>query len=311
MNSRLDIELYVVGSTKHDFINFISDSFKTNFFESLSWGHFRRYQLILSNGSNWLNIFFHIINNEDNLDLIINSKKQIEKKQLILLLYNIQDQKTIKEVEDLIESYNYKKHNLYEGILNENTIKSNINKIKTSIKQSQFTDESNAYSNNNELVKYLEENISDKLNNSLGHLDNKTNSCDKLNLLKAIGFASTFNIKRSKLSYNKKIELNNLNIIEQEMFYYDQFKQESQPINFNSLINELLNDYFSKFKINEETSVKFIDIVIKSNEFINKQIKVENKVDNNIYFKKYFHIFLLIILSYLVYKYSYKNTKYS
>jgi hypothetical protein len=45
-----------MGEMKIEFMCFLGECFKDNFFETLSWGNFRRFQLILSNKKNWINI---------------------------------------------------------------------------------------------------------------------------------------------------------------------------------------------------------------------------------------------------------------
>ena len=64
-----------MGEMKEGFMIFLEDCFKNDFFETISWGNFRRFQLVLSHNNNWINLFFIVIKNESASDILINSFK--------------------------------------------------------------------------------------------------------------------------------------------------------------------------------------------------------------------------------------------
>ena len=110
---KLDMEIYIMGDTKLEFISFLSDCFKENFFETLSWGNFRRFQLLLENNNIWLNIFFVLLNNEQNGDLIINNFKIFEKRNFLLMVYIVNDSKSEKQIDNMYESFLAERDKLY------------------------------------------------------------------------------------------------------------------------------------------------------------------------------------------------------
>ena len=127
--SRLDLEVYIMGEMKYELMFFLGECYKDNFCETLSWGNFRRFQLTLSNNKNWINIYFIILRNEMTADVLINTFKIYEKRNLTLLLYNTNDQKSKKLIENLQEILIFERNKFYEGILNDNSIKKNMKKL--------------------------------------------------------------------------------------------------------------------------------------------------------------------------------------
>ncbi len=105
------MEMFIMGDAKNDFINFLSDCFKSDFFETLSWGLFKRYQLILRSKDSWISIYFIILTKEQNMDLIVTNFKLYEKRNLLLMFYNICDQKSEKNVEGLYNNFLEERNN--------------------------------------------------------------------------------------------------------------------------------------------------------------------------------------------------------
>lgn len=80
LNKRLDVEIFVIGSMKNEFISFLSDVFKQSFAETFSWGNYNRYQLTIEKKNLWMNLFFICLKNDKNLDIMMDSFKILEKR---------------------------------------------------------------------------------------------------------------------------------------------------------------------------------------------------------------------------------------
>ena len=129
LDSRLDLEIYVMGEMKYEFMSFLGECYKENFCETLSWGNFRRFQLTLTGKKNWINIYFILLKNEMTADVLINTFKAYEKRNSTIILYNAHDQKSKKAAETLQESLIFERNKFYEGILNDNSIKKSLKKL--------------------------------------------------------------------------------------------------------------------------------------------------------------------------------------
>jgi len=260
-SSRLDLEVYIMGDLKYEFISFLTDCFKENFFETLSWGNIRRFQLVLSNSKNWINIYFIFLKNETNSDILINTFKVYEKRNLILLFYNANDLKSEKQVDALYDSLILERNKFYEGILSEESINHNLKKISSDSKIK--TDSQNMIKNN---LKFLTENSSeDYLIFKIGFFPNTTNK-------------KTKNIKKSDT--NVSYEINN------EIFY---ISDKEDPSDFVGLMNFILEENFKKLKINNIVDIKsYIDIVHFNN--LKSKDKKQKKGD-----RKLMHYFVKII----------------
>jgi hypothetical protein len=194
---KLDMEIYIMGDNKLEFNSFLSDCFKENFFETLSWGNFRRFQLLLENNNIWLNIFFILLNNEQNGDLIINNFKIFEKRNFLLMIYVVNDSKSEKQIDNMYESFLTERDKLYDGILNDDIITKNLKKIT---------------------------------NKKINHEEFK-NNLDFLiggesNLIYKLGFVPNIVNKRTK-NYKKSNDNHSLSYnLNQEIFYFNMEKEE-------------------------------------------------------------------------------------
>jgi hypothetical protein len=214
-NTRMDFELYVMGEMKYEFINFLTECYKDNFIETLSWGNFQRYQLILSNDSKWLNVYFIFLKNDFNADILINSFKIYEKRNFTLLLYNIQEQKSEKNIDILNESLICERNKFYEGILNEDSISEGLNKIGDKAVLS-----------------------TDIVKGGLRFLtDNEEN------LIFKVGF-----LPIPKKTKGGKKE-NTVYTIHSDLFFID---DEEDAVNFCELVNILLKKYFDQFMVSNK-----------------------------------------------------------
>lgn len=138
LNKRLDIEIFVIGSMKNEFISFLSDVFKQSFAETFSWGNYNRYQLTLEKKNLWMNLFFICLKNDKNLDIMLDSFKVLEKKSIILYLYNgMEVKKDVKDnvpIESCDEELLRIKTKLYQGVLLDENFNKTSDKIKSYIK---------------------------------------------------------------------------------------------------------------------------------------------------------------------------------
>jgi hypothetical protein len=216
-NTRLDFEIYVMGEMKYEFINFLTECYKENFIETLSWGNFRRYQLVIGNEDKWLNVYFIFLKNEMNADILINSFKIYEKRNFTLLLYNIHEQKSEKNIDMLNENLIFERNKFYEGILNEESISENLTKI-------------NAEEDDEDVIS------TDRIKGGLKFLtDNEDN------LIFKVGFSPSKKTKGKRESVNYSIK--------SEVFMIE---DEEEAVNFCGLMNNLLNKYFDIFMISNK-----------------------------------------------------------
>lgn len=237
LDSRLDIEIYIMGEMKLEFLNFLSECFKDSFTETLSWGNFRRFQLILTNNSNWINIYFIILKNEENLDILLHTFKLYEKKNYTLMIYNANEIKSEKNICNLYDSYIQERDKLYDGILDNDTISSNLNKIVKKDRNS---------SNNSEIGSKTEE-----LKSNLSYLNK-----DSDNLVIKLGFFPNMINKKTKLI--KRHDNNSAYSLEESIFVLRD--EELMQMDFSGLLNYLLSRHFEKFRVKNYD--QFVDTVV-------------------------------------------------
>ena len=240
--SRLDLEVYIMGEMKYELMFFLGECYKDNFCETLSWGNFRRFQLTLSNNKNWINIYFIILRNEMTADVLINTFKIYEKRNLTLLLYNTNDQKSKKLIENLQEILIFERNKFYEGILNDNSIKKNMKKLVDEDNQSHNEVDSDTLKEN---LKYLTDNES--------------------NLLFKIGFQANQTNKKTKNV--KKNDTNSSYDIENNIFFI-----EEEQTNFNQLVCFLITENFNKLKYDEKKYENFIKVISENTKNKNKKL---------------------------------------
>jgi hypothetical protein len=266
-DSRLDLEIYLMGDMKIEFMFFLGECFKENFFETLSWGNFRRFQLVLSNKSQWVNFHFISLSNEMSADVLINSFKIYEKRNFTLLFYNANDQKSQKNVETLYESLISERNKFYEGILNEESVELSYKKISS---------DSNCLS-------------SEEIKNNLKFLTNNTDE----NLIYKVGFYP--NTTNRKTKNVKKSDVNSSYDLNGDNFY---ISGQEETIDFAGLMGFILNENFKKLKITNNVKINnFLEVL----KFQYKEpIKLKDKKEDNklIYFFKI--IEWLIVLYILV-----------
>lgn len=270
-HSRFDIEIFLAGEIKFEFLNFLSESFKSNFNESLSWGFFRRFQLTIINNATWMNIYFLTLKNDDNIDLIINTYKILEKRSPLLVIYNTQSEENEKLADELIQLFNNKKEKLYKGIFDDETIKINCDAMKSSYNFQMSLSKGKEDKNETPKDEIFHE------ANMRKRLDYINKTCVKLGFQPSSINKKTKNIKRNE-NNSTGYDIND------EIFIYE---SEDSFISFNMLLEILINQYFQKFNSSKEEF--FIN---------NKQVKENNeyKTNNNLLSnflignKKYYYI---------------------
>jgi hypothetical protein len=267
INSRLDLEIYLMGEMKYEFLSFLGECYKDNFFESLSWGNFRRFQLILNNKSNWINIHFILLKNESNADVLINSFKIYEKRNMTLLLYNVHDQKSEKNIEPVYNALIFERNKFYDGILDEESVEKSLLRL-SEINKKKVT--------------------SDDIKSSLKFLTEKDD-----NLIFKIGFYP--NVINKKTKNIKKIDNSNNTsyLIENEIFYMD----DEEPISFTGLLIYLLQKNFRKLMFQNGTEEKFIKVVVDCNK---KEEKVSNKSKDDNMLSHFVKIIDYLIIVYIL-----------
>ena len=271
---KLDMEIYIMGDTKLEFISFLSDCFKENFFETLSWGNFRRFQLLLENNNIWLNIFFVLLNNEQNGDLIINNFKIFEKRNFLLMVYIVNDSKSEKQIDNMYESFLTERDKLYDGILNDDIITKNLKKITNK--------------------KINKEEFKNNLDFLIG---------GESNLIYKLGFVPNIVNKRTK-NYKKSNDNHSLSYnLNQEIFYFTMEKEEVKS-DFETLINYLIKEHFKKIRANIPN--EYLNFSL---DFISNDKKKNEKKEQNFLIKMSTIINYLIILyiSFELFKYFAKN----
>ncbi len=227
-DTRLDMEVYVMGEMKIEFMHFLGECFKDNFFETLSWGNFRRFQLILSGKKSWINLHFIFLRNEMSADVLINTFKIYEKRNFTLLLYNAHDQKKEKQIDTLYDSLISERNKFYEGILSDESIDQNLKKlsVENTMNELKIT--------------------ADSLKNNLKFLTG--DSCEE-NLVYKIGFyANSTNRKTKNI---KRADGNSTYNISNDIFYIPGNEVTSD---FSDLVSFLLVEHFKKLKISSGNS---------------------------------------------------------
>lgn len=277
--SRLDLEIYVMGDMKYEFVNFLEECFKNNFYESISWGNFKRFQLVLSNESNWVNIYFIIVN-ETSYDVLINSFKIFEKKNFTLLFYNANDQKSEKNIDSLYDNLIFERNKLYEGILNEDNFNKNIKKIEE---------------------KSISHTIYEEVKKGMKFLADEEDQ-----LIYKIGFYPNLINKKSKMM--KKNEQNVVYEIDNEIF----LTSEEDKSTFYGLFSFLLKSHFDQFKLdklkNDKNMKNFIDVMkintkAKANpESVKKDLPVSS-------FLRAVNFFIILYIVVCSYKYFFEISK--
>ena len=270
---KLDMEIYIMGDTKLEFISFLSDCFKENFFETLSWGNFRRFQLLLENNNIWLNIFFVFLNNEQNGDLIINNFKLFEKRNFLLMVYIVNDSKSEKQIDNMYESFLAERDKLYDWILNDDIITKNLKKIT---------------------------------NKKINHEEFK-NNLDFLiggesNLIYKLGFVPNIVNKRTK-NYKKSNDNHSLSYnLNQEIFYFTMEKEEVKS-DFETLINYLIKEHFKR--IRATIPEKFLNFSLS---LISNNKKNEQKEPNFLVkMSSIINYLIVLYISFELFKYFAKN----
>ena len=276
--SRLDLEI-VMGDMKYEFVSFLEECFKNNFYESISWGNFKRFQLVLSNNNNWINIYFIFVN-ETSYDVLINSFKIFEKKNFTLLFYNANDQKSEKNIDTLYDNLIFERNKLYEGILNEENFNKNINKI--SIEE-----------------KSLGNSIYEEVKKSLKFLADEEDQ-----LIYKIGFYPNLINKKSKMM--KKNEQNVVYEIENEIF----LTSEEDKSTFYGLFSFLLKNHFEMFKLDKfkiDKNMKSFIEVMKVNTKVKPLQQIVKKDLTVSSFLKAINIFIILYIIVCFYKYFFEN----
>jgi hypothetical protein len=248
-DSRLDLEIYIMGEMKYDFMSFLGECYKENFCETLSWGNFRRFQLTLSNKKNWINIYFVLLKNEMPADILINTFKIYEKRNLTLLFYNAFDQKSKKAIETLQESLIFDRNKFYEGILNDNSIKKNMKKLADDQDEIKADIDTETLKEN---LKYLTDN-ENNLIYRIGFYPNQTNK-------------KTKNVKKSDINQSYDLDGN--------IFCFE----DETKNNFSQLVNFIITEHFNKFNLEEKEYEHFLKVIV---EYPKKKEEKVSKSDKN------------------------------
>lgn len=234
MDSRLDLEVYIMGEMKYEFMSFLGECYKENFCETLSWGNFRRFQLTLIGKKNWINIYFILLKNELTADVLINTFKAYEKRNSTLIFYNAHDQKSKKAAETLQESLIFERNKFYEGILNDNSVKKNLKKL--SEEQTELNTDADTETLK-ENLKYLVDN-EHTLIHKIGFSPNQTNK-------------KTKNVKKSDNSACYELD--------SQIFNLD----ESEKSVFNEVVNFMVAEHFNKLSVKEKEYEQFLKVIVE------------------------------------------------
>lgn len=266
LNKRLDVEIFVIGSMKNEFISFLSDVFKQSFAETFSWGNYNRYQLTIEKKNLWMNLFFICLKNDKNLDIMMDSFKILEKKSLILYLYNgteiKKDSKEIPYVENADEEFLNLKSKLYQGVLIEENFNKTCDKIKSYIKD--------LGSHNHE-----------ELRNNLKMLDPKNDD-----ILFKIGMCQNSILKKSKLV--KKNDVQSSSNLEDLCFktnFYNKENMEDDKTDILTILQFVVKRHIELSHINE-TNIIFLDMIPHLSKNTINSIKLLNDKNDEISMKK-------------------------
>jgi len=270
--TRLDIEIYVMGDMKLEFMVFLGDCFKNDFVETLSWGNFRRFQLVLSHNNTWINLFFIVIKNESASDILINCFKIFEKRNFIMLMYNLNDKKTEK-VDALFDNLIADKNKFYEDILKDESITKNYQKIQNDGSKSPVVSEKEIKIDLNYLTS-----TKDTLIYKIGFQPNITNK-------------KTKNIKKNDVSSYD---------IEDSIFTLN----EGEKIDFNNLFEFIVKHFFEKFSIDTKYLNDIVDLDERNSENNKLAVKENDKsiVSN---FMKIVHLSIFLYILICFYKFYY------
>lgn len=270
--TRLDIEIYVMGDMKLEFMVFLGDCFKNDFVETLSWGNFRRFQLVLSRNNTWINLFFIVIKNESASDILINCFKIFEKRNFIMLMYNLNDKKTEK-VDALFDNLIAEKNKFYEDILKDESITKNYQKIQNDGSKSPVVSEKEIKIDLNYLTS-----TKDTLIYKIGFQPNITNK-------------KTKNIKKNDVSSYD---------IEDSIFTLN----EGEKIDFNNLFEFIVKHFFEKFSIDTKYLNDIVDLDERNSEN-NKLAVKENDKSTVSNFMKIVHLSIFLYILICFYKFYY------
>lgn len=238
--SRVDIEVFLVGDIKLEFLNFLAECYKANFTESLSWGTFRRFQLSIINNETWLNLFFVLLKNDEDVDVVINSFKIFEKKSPLIVMYNANEEKSEKYAVEIIELFKSKKEKMLSGIGEDKMLKSTYDKINSTYKY--LSSIKQATSAEFEIENVKSEAVKDKLSYIE---DNKI--CYK------VGFISNSINKKTRLV--RKSEGNNAAYsLDDDIFFINEEIESSsaEPCSFKELLQVIVGDYLVSFNQKSE-----------------------------------------------------------
>lgn len=276
-DARLDIEIYVMGEMKIEFMQFLGECFKDNFFETLSWGNFRRFQLILSNKKNWINVHFIFLRNEMSADVLINTFKIYEKRNFSLLLYNAHDQKKEKHIDSLYDSLISERNKFYEGILNEDSIDNNLMKMSSDTLNKSLKITPDVIKNN---LKFLTDNSSEE------------------NLIFKIGFYPNTTNKKTK-NIKKADNITSYEILE-DYFYIG---GQEETTDFSGLLTFILTESFKKLRITSTVNLNTFLDVIKFNPKNVEKVKDKKPQNKLIYFLKIIEWLIVIYILVSFYKF--------
>jgi len=224
-----------MGEMKYEFMSFLGECYKENFYETLSWGNFRRFQLTLIGKRNWINIYFILLKNEITADVLINTFKAYEKRNNTMILYNINDLKSKKAAETLQELLIFERNKFYEGILNDNSIKKNMKKLSDEQMELKVDIDTETLKEN---LNYLVDN-EHTLIHKIGFLPNQTNK-------------KTKNVKKTESSASC-YELDN------PIF----FLHEKEKCVFNEVVNFMVTEHFNKLNVDEKDYEQFLKVIVE------------------------------------------------
>lgn len=195
----------------------------------------------------------------------------MRKETSLYFFYNANDQKSEKHVETLNETLISERNKFYEGILNDESINTNLKKIS-------YDDSKEIRENIKNNLKFLTDNSSEE------------------NLIYKIGFYP--NLTNKKTKNIKKADVNSSYEINGDYFYIN---GQEETCEFAGLLEFLLVENFKKLKINQSIS-GFLD-VIKFNpkgQDIVKEKKSQNKL---IYFLKVIEWLIVLYILVSFYKF--------
>lgn len=273
-DSRLDLEIYLMGEMKYELMSFLGECYKDVFFETLSWGNFRRFQLTLSNKKNWINIYFILLKNEISADVLINTFKCYEKRNSTVLLYNAYDQKSKKANETLLENLIFERNKFYEGILSDGSIKKTMKKLANDSNELKVELDTETLKEN---LKYLTDN-QNTLIHKVGFFPNQTNK-------------KTKNIKKTDINASYNLENN--------IFTYD----EETKCGFNQLLKFLIEEHFNKLNLSDYDFSHFLKVIVDYSKHKTEKPALKKSSLTINYVEKGIHLLILFYILVCFYKF--------